>query len=42
MTGGSDMELVGATRDDQDFIAHAKQDMATLIAWIERLRERSI
>jgi hypothetical protein len=37
-TGGEDIELSGATHEDQDFIAHARQDIALLIAEVERLR----
>lgn len=32
-----DIELIGATKADQDFIAHARQDIPRLIAEIERL-----
>ena len=39
MTGGDDIALSGATADDQDFIAHARQDVETLIREIERLRD---
>jgi hypothetical protein len=38
MTGGEDIYLTGATVDDYDFIAHARQDIPKLIAEIERLR----
>jgi hypothetical protein len=38
MTGGEDIYLTGATADDQEFIAHARQDIALLIDEIERLR----
>lgn len=34
-----DIELIGATNDDQDFIASARQDIPKLIAEIERLQE---
>ena len=37
-TGGEDFYLTGATDADQDFIAHARQDIPRLIAEIERLR----
>jgi hypothetical protein len=37
-TRGSDIELSGATKEDQDFIAHARQDIPRLLAEIERLR----
>jgi hypothetical protein len=39
MTGGEDIYLTGASVDDQDFIAHARQDIPKLIAEIERLRK---
>lgn len=35
---GEDIELAGATVADQDFIAHARQDIPRLIAEIRRLR----
>jgi len=35
---GDDIELNGATVADQDFIAHARQDVPKLLAEIERLR----
>jgi hypothetical protein len=35
---GDDIELLGATIADQDFIAHARQDVPSLIAEIRRLR----
>ena len=41
MTGGNDIYLHGATHDDQDFIAHARQDLALLISEIERLRSKA-
>lgn len=34
---GEDIELTGATNDDQDFIAHARQDVPRLLAEIKRL-----
>lgn len=37
-TRGEDIELTGATTADQDFIAHARQDIPRLLAEIERLR----
>ncbi|MBR0813250.1 MULTISPECIES: hypothetical protein [Bradyrhizobium] len=37
-TGGEDIYLTGATEADQDFVAHARQDIPRLIAEIERLR----
>ena len=35
---GKDIELSGATIADQDFIAHARQDIPRLIDEIERLK----
>ena len=35
---GTDIELSGATDADQDFIAHARQDVPRLIAEVRRLR----
>ena len=35
---GNDIELIGATSDDQDFIAYAKQDIPNLIDEINRLK----
>ena len=35
---GDDIELSGATKADQDFIAHARQDVPRLLDEIERLR----
>ena len=40
-TEGEDIYLTGATDADQDFIAHARQDIPRLIAEIERLRSIS-
>ncbi len=37
-TGGEDIYLTGATKADQDFIAHARQDIPVLLAEVERLR----
>ena len=37
MTCGEDIELLGATGADQDFIAHARQDIPLLLAEIDRL-----
>ncbi|MCP3399452.1 hypothetical protein [Bradyrhizobium sp. CCGB20] len=37
-TNGEDIYLTGATLADQEFIAHARQDIPRLIAEIERLR----
>jgi len=39
MTGGEDIYLTGATVADQDFIAHARQDIPRLLAEVERLRK---
>ena len=39
MTAGQDIYLTGATVADQDFIAHARQDIPRLVAEIERLRK---
>jgi len=39
MTAGEDIYLSGATVADQDFIAHARQDIPRLVAEIERLRK---
>lgn len=33
-----DIELSGATVEDQDFIAHARQDVPRLLAEVRRLR----
>lgn len=38
-TAGDDIELTGATNDDQDFIAHARQDIPALVEEIYRLRK---
>ena len=37
-TTADDIELSGATIDDQDFIAHAREDIPALIAVVRRLR----
>lgn len=37
-TASQDIELSGATVEDQDFIAHARQDIPLLLAEIQRLR----
>lgn len=39
VTGGEDIYLTGATSADQDFIAHAKQDIPLLIEEIDRLKQ---
>jgi len=36
---GEDIEMIGATIADFDFIAHAKQDIPNLIEEIRRLRK---
>jgi hypothetical protein len=38
-TRGEDLEISGASNADLDFIAHARQDIPTLIAEIERLQK---
>ncbi len=35
---GEDIELIGATTADQDFIAHARQDVPSLLSEIQRLK----
>ena len=37
-TSGTDVEMSGASADDYDFIAHARQDVPRLLAEIHRLR----
>jgi len=37
---GDDIELTGATIEDQDFIAHARQDIPRLLEIINHLREK--
>lgn len=37
-TSGEDLEILGATGEDIDFIAHARQDVPELLAEVERLR----
>lgn len=37
-TAGPDIELSGASAADQDFIAHAKQDIPALVAEVLHLR----
>ncbi len=37
-TPNSDIELTGATAADQDFIAHARQDLPKLLDEVRRLR----
>ena len=38
-TAGEDIELTGATINDQDFIAAARQDIPALIEEVYRLRQ---
>ena len=38
-TPSNDIELSGATAADQDFIAHARQDVPRLLAEIARLKK---
>jgi hypothetical protein len=38
MTGGEDIYLTGATVADQNFIAHARQDISRLVAEVRRLK----
>lgn len=35
-----DIELIGGTREDQEFIAHSRMDIPTLIEEIKRLRAK--
>ena len=37
-TNGEDIELTGATEEDYDFIANARQDIPKLLDEIERLK----
>ena len=37
-TQGEDIELTGVTDADQDFIAHARQDLPRLLEEVRRLR----
>ncbi len=37
---GNDIELTGATKADQDFMAYARQDVPRLLAEVERLRRQ--
>lgn len=37
-TDGEDIELHGGTPDDQEFVAHAKQDIPRLVGEVRRLR----
>ena len=36
---GPDIELSGATVEDQDFIAHARQDLEDLVCEVRRLQK---
>ena len=38
MTAANDIELIGASVADQDFIANARQDVEILLVELERLR----
>jgi hypothetical protein len=38
-TASEDIELTGATDADQDFIAHARQDVPFLLGEVRRLRK---
>lgn len=40
MTTGEDIELSGATIADQDFIAHAREDVPRLLEEVQRLRSQ--
>ena len=40
-TQGGDIELIGASEADFDFIANARQDIPRLIEEIERLKNKS-
>lgn len=45
MVGGSevrtdDIEIIGATPEDQDFIAHARQDIILLLEEIDYLKSQ--
>lgn len=37
---GDDIELIGATINDQDFIAHAREDIPKLLAEIASLKKQ--
>ena len=39
VTQGEDIYLTGATMADQDFIAHAREDIPRLISEVRRLRK---
>jgi hypothetical protein len=38
MTGEDDIYLIGATEDDQEFIAHCKQDVIKLVNEVRKLK----
>jgi hypothetical protein len=38
MTGDPDIYLLGASTEDQDFIANARQDLPMLLREVKRLR----
>ncbi len=40
-TQGEDIELIGATEADYDFIANARQDIPKLLDEIERLKRKN-
>jgi len=37
-TGGEDIYLLGATEEDQEFVAHAREDIENLVSEVMRLR----
>ncbi len=39
MTAGSDIELIGATEADYDFIAHVRQDIPKLLQALKELKQ---
>lgn len=39
MTAAEDIELIVVSHDDQDFIAHAKQDIPKLLKEVKRLKQ---
>ena len=41
-TQGEDIEVIGATEADFDFIAHARQDILNLLDEIEKLRSAKL
>jgi hypothetical protein len=38
---GDDIEIIGATNADIDFIGHAKQDIGMLLDEVNRLRKKN-